>query len=292
MEPDLELVQVRHDQSFKVWSHGYPYRTVRWHFHPEYELHFVTATQGTRYVGDDIGPFTVGDLVLAGPNLPHNWISDVPAGEVVVERCLVLQFTSAFISDCLSTFPELRFAAPLLSEAYRGIRFNAATADAIGRRMRSLLDATGARRIGLFVEILDFIGHDEARTPLASIGFRPNPSAYMSATMNVALQHIDRHLTSELNEPDIAKLARQSVSSFSRAFRRHTGMTFVQYVNSLRIELACQHLSQADLTVADICYAVGFQNLSNFNRQFLALKGMPPSKFRSLRRSGTRLAAA
>ncbi len=150
MEPDLELVQVRHDQSFKVWSHGYPYRTVRWHFHPEYELHFVTATQGTRYVGDDIGPFTVGDLVLAGPNLPHNWISDVPAGEVVVERCLVLQFTSAFISDCLSTFPELRFAAPLLSEAYRGIRFNAATADAIGRRMRSLLDATGARRIGLF----------------------------------------------------------------------------------------------------------------------------------------------
>ncbi len=110
--------------------------------------------------------------------------------------------------------------------------------------------------------------------------------------MNVALQHIDRHLTSELNEPDIAKLARQSVSSFSRAFRRHTGMTFVQYVNSLRIELACQHLSQADLTVAEICYAVGFQNLSNFNRQFLALKGMPPSKFRSLRRSGARLAAA
>ena len=59
-------------------------------------------------------------------------------------------------------------------------------------------------------------------------------------------------------------------------------MNFVQYVNSLRIELACQHLSQADLTVAEICYEVGFNNVSNFNRQFLAVKGMPPSRFRHL----------
>ena len=110
--------------------------------------------------------------------------------------------------------------------------------------------------------------------------------------MDIAVQHIGRNLTSDLTEPDIARLARQSVSGFSRAFRRHTGMTFVHYVNSLRIELACQHLSQADLTVAEICYEVGFQNLSNFNRQFLALKGMPPSRFRSLQRSGIRFASA
>ncbi len=55
MQPDLELVAVRRDESFKVWSHGYPYRTVRWHFHPEYEIHLIVATTGKIFVGDHIG---------------------------------------------------------------------------------------------------------------------------------------------------------------------------------------------------------------------------------------------
>ena len=291
MQPDLELVQVRDDQSFKIWSHGYPFRTVRWHFHPEYELHFVTATQGNRYVGDHIGPFCPGDLVFVGPNLPHNWISDVPAGQAVEERCLVLQFTASFVSGALAAFPELRFLEPVLAESFRGVRFSASLGQRVGPLMRELLGAAGGRRVMLLVEILDMLGHAEERTPLASIGFRPDPSAYLSTTMNLVLQHIDRNLTGDLNETALAKLGRQSVSAFSRSFRRSTGMTFVQYINSLRIELACQHLSQADLTVAEICYEVGFNNVSNFNRQFLAVKGMPPSKFRALRRDA-RLAPA
>ena len=55
MEPDLEVVQIRPGDSFAAWSHGYPYRTVRWHFHPEYELHQVVATTGRYFVGDFIG---------------------------------------------------------------------------------------------------------------------------------------------------------------------------------------------------------------------------------------------
>jgi AraC-like DNA-binding protein len=292
VEPDLELVQVHYDQSFKIWSHGYPYRTVRWHFHPEYELHLVTATEGDRYVGDHIGPFCAGDLVLIGPNLPHNWISDVPEGESVEERCLVLQFTGDFIDACIATFPELRFIQPLLQESFRGIRFGAGVAERVGPLMRDLLTASEARRITLFVAILDLIGHDQRRTPLAGPGFQPNPSAYLSKTINFVLQYIARNFTRDLSETDLTRLSGQSVSTFSRSFRKHTGMTFVQYVNSLRIGLACQHLGQAELTITDICYAVGFNNVSNFNRQFLAAKGMPPSKFRAFRREAWRLAPA
>ncbi len=292
MKPDLELVQVRDDQSFKIWSHGYPYRTVRWHFHPEYELHLVTATQGDRYVGDHIGPFETSDLVLVGPNLPHNWISDVPASETVEERCIVLQFTEAFIATCMATFPELRFIQPLLRAAFRGVHFETAVAERVGPLMRNLLGATDGRRLALFMEVIDIIGHAEARTPLASVGFRPNLSAYLSTAMNPVLQHIERNFTCDLSEAELAKISQQSVSSFSRSFRKHTGMAFVQYVNALRIELACQHLGQADLTITDICYAVGFNNVSNFNRQFLAVKGMPPSKFRNLHRSRSGFTAA
>jgi AraC-like DNA-binding protein len=60
-------------------------------------------------------------------------------------------------------------------------------------------------------------------------------------------------------------------------------MSLVQYVKRLRINLACQILmSDEQAAITDICFEVGFNNLSNFNRQFLAEKGMPPSQFRRL----------
>ena len=58
-------------------------------------------------------------------------------------------------------------------------------------------------------------------------------------------------------------------------------MPFVLYVNRLRINLACQLLMSGELSVTDIRYQVGFNNLSNFNRQFLLLKEMSPSKWRA-----------
>ena len=292
MEPDLELVQVRDDQSFKIWSHGYPYRTVRWHFHPEYELHLITATTGQCFIGDHIGPFTTGDLVFVGPNLPHNWISDVLPDEVIDERCLVLQFTGELIHRCVDTFPELRSLRPILDESFRGVRFGIATVERVAPLMRDLLASSDVRRLALFIDILGLIGHADDHSLLASNSFRPNPSTYRSTAMNTVLQHIETNFTRDLAEADLAKLTRQSASSFSRSFRKHTGTTFVHYVNALRIELACQHLSQADLNIGDICFEVGFNNLSNFNRQFLMLKGMPPSKFRHLSRSRKHLASA
>lgn len=291
MTPDLEIVRIPSDTSFKIWSHGYPFRTVRWHFHPEYELHLVTNTHGFRYVGDHIAPFAPGDLVLAGPNLPHNWISDVGAGEIVTERCLVLQFTDAFITGCMEHLPELRILQPILAGARRGLHFDSSVATRVAGTMRELLGASSTRRITLFMDILDMIGTVQA-TPLASVSFRPDDGTYRSTAMNVALEHIARNFTQELSETEMAALCRQSTSTFSRSFYRHTGMRFVRYVNALRVELACQHLTLDELGITDICYEVGFRNVSNFNRQFLALKGMSPSRFRGLRRASRRLAVA
>jgi AraC-like DNA-binding protein len=293
VKPDLEVVQVREDQSFKIWSHGYPFRTVRWHFHPEYELHLVTATEGTRYVGRHIGPFGIGDLVLVGPNVPHNWISNVEPGQIVDERCLVLQFTEEFMVGCMTTFPELRFLETLMKESACGVRFGVGLCARVEPLLRELLErAEGGRRAALFLEIFDMLGRDSTRVSLDSSGSLFDPSAYMSSCMNAVLQNIGQNFKRDLKEADLAKLNGQSVSAFSRSFRRHTGLTFVQYVNAMRIELACQHLTQDDLTITDICFEVGFNNLSNFNRQFLVVKGMTPSRFRSLYRRGMRLAAA
>ena len=290
--PDPAVPGAGDRQSFRIWSHAGPFHMGNWHFHPEYELHLVMNARGKRYVGDHVGAFRAEDLVLVGPDLPHNWIGSTEGGRPVAERCLVLQFTDQFINGCMEMFPELRFLRRLLAEAGRGIRFDTIVAGHVKPLMRQLLRASRGRRIGLFVEILDVIAHAAHRSTLAGAGFRTSPPGGRSAAVGPALHHIRHNLTREIREADLARLSGQSVGAFSRSFRSHTGVSVPQYVSARRVGLACQFLSQLDLPVGVICRETGFRNVSSFSRQFSALVGMPPSRFRSLQRAGRSLAVA
>lgn len=293
MEPDLEVVQIRRGESFKAWSHGYPFHTVRWHFHPEYELHHVVATRGRYFVGDFIGEFEPGNLVLTGPNLPHNWVSELPDGVSVPLRCRIVQFSEDFIGNTIKVLPELGAFERVLERSRHGALFSPQTAAEIAPALEELIEAQGVRRIELFIGVMGALSRASDISTLASSRYLPDPSGYMSAGINKVLAHIGGHLTEPFNESDLAAIAGQSASAFSRSFRRHTGMALVQYVNRLRINLACQLLmSEEAMPIIEICYAVGFNNLSNFNRQFLTQKGMPPSRFRTLLVANARAAEA
>jgi AraC-like DNA-binding protein len=283
MGPDLELIQIRPGECFAVMSHGYPYHTVRWHFHPEFELHQIVETKGRYFVGDFIGEFDPGNLVLTGPNLPHNWVSDVPDGQIVPLRCRFIQFDEEFTERAIRTFPEMAAISPLLKLSGRGVLFSQSTRRKIFPLLAEIIDSYGPRRIALFMAIMDALSRETQPRTLASESYLPDPSGYLSTGMNRALAYIRENLTQRFSERDLAAIARQSPSAFSRSFRRHTGMSLLQYIRRLRINLACQMLmSDERAQISDICLEVGFNNLSNFNRQFLAEKSMPPSQFRRL----------
>jgi AraC-like DNA-binding protein len=283
MNPDLEVVQIRRGESFKAWSHGYPFHTVRWHFHPEYEIHQVVATNGRYFVGDFIGEFKPGNLVLTGPNLPHNWVSEVPPDVTIPLRGRIIQFGEEFIGDTMKVIPELSCLGGLFESSRRGVLFDDNTSAQLAPLMEEIIRTQGVRRIELFMMIIGTLCRAKGARPLSSANYLPDPSGYMSAGMNKALAFIRENLTQPFDETDLADIAGQSRSAFSRSFRRHTGMSLVRYVKRLRINLACQILmSEEQASITQICFAVGFNNLSNFNRQFLAEKGMPPSRFRRL----------
>ena len=115
----------------------------------------------------------------------------------------------------------------------------------------------------------------------------------MATGINESLDHIRKHLTESFDEKELATISGLSPSAFSRSFRRPTGMALSRYVNRLRINLATQLLmSDENLSVTDICFASGFKNISNFNRQFLRQKGIPPSRLRALLGENTGIAQA
>ncbi len=271
-------------ESFRVWTHGYPYETVRWHFHPEYEINLITHTSGQYFVGDHTGRFEPGQLCLIGPNVPHNWVSDVPAGQVVEERCIVLQFSGKAIRRGIEAFPELSGLERLLVDANRGVLFSPPTAAAAARMLRGLLAVRGLQRVTGFLNLLELLAADKQQALLASPTFRPDTEQYQSTTINQVLLYLRGHLHERLRESDVAAYAGMQAAAFSRYFRRSTGAPFVHYLNRLRINRACEMLIDSDAPITEVCYACGFNNLSNFNRQFLALKAMPPTQFRRFHR--------
>ncbi|WP_108396329.1 helix-turn-helix domain-containing protein [Devosia submarina] len=281
MQPDLELVHIRKGESFSAWMHGYPFRTVRWHYHPEYEIHLVVATSGKFYIGDFVGDFQPGQLIVTGPNLPQNWISDIEPGEIVPLRSLVVQFPQSFIDGACAQMPEMEAVRPLLDRSRRGLLFDAETSGNVRPLIERLIEAQGLARLALFWEVLDHLVQGQHEV-LASLSFQLDLSRFNDSGINRAIAYLKDHLTEQIDEAELAEMVGQSQSAFSRAFKRHTGTTLVRYRNQLRVDLACQMLlTDTDIKVADICYEVGFSNLSNFNRHFQNFKGMSPSQFKA-----------
>jgi AraC-like DNA-binding protein len=281
MKPDLELVQIAEGESFKAWEHGYPYHTVRWHFHPEFELHQVHATSGRYFVGDFIGHFQPGNLVLVGPNLPHNWVSDLPEGTTVPLRSRVMQFSQPVVDGLIGAFPETGDARDLFARSRAGVVFSAAAEHAVAPLFAAVVGARGVARIALFLQIIAALASDAGAQTLTTPAYLPDPSGYMSHGLNAVLAHINANLTEVLSEVELAAIADMTPATLSRNFRRHTGQPLTKYVNRLRVNLASQLLMAPDfVSVADVCFGSGFNNLSNFNRQFLAQRGMTPSEFR------------
>ena len=281
MSPYLELVGIQDQESFKVWAHGYPYQTVRWHFHPEYEINLITHTSGRFYVGDQTGSFEPGSLFMVGPNMPHNWISEVPDEQPIPQRNIVLQFSGKCIRGGMEAFPELGRIDKLLVDSQRGIQFSSEVAQQASLLLPQLLAATGFARVHLFLGFLELLLKAPNSTLLATPAFIPDPEGYQSTAINQVLKYLAGHLDEDLNEAKLARYAAMERSAFSRFFRRHTDMPFIQYLNRLRINRACELLVSTEMAITDICYACGYSNLSNFNRHFLTHKGMPPSRFRS-----------
>lgn len=260
-------------------AHGFPTPLARWHHHDEYELHLIVATSGKAFVGDWIGPFEPGHLVLTGPRLPHNWVTmDLPDGGVAL-RDLVIQFPHAPIVAAAQHIPELAEALPLLERARHGIEFFG-LGDRAGAHWHQVKQARGLRRLAAFCDFLADLAHCTDYRLLSAVQMQAEDDDTGLDQINSIVNRLTADVGQPLVAAEVAAELGMSESRFSRFFRRATGNTFTDFVNRVRINRACQLLMESDRKVGDICFEVGFNNLANFNRRFLEIKGMTPTEFR------------
>ena len=111
---------------------------------------------------------------------------------------------------------------------------------------------------------------------------RPAAAHHLSdlALLRRVRDRIDREYAQPLDVEALARGAHMSAGHLSRAFRRAYGEPPYAYLMTRRIERAMALLRRGDLSITDVCFAVGCLSLGTFSTRFAELVGMPPSIYR------------
>jgi AraC-like DNA-binding protein len=247
-----------------------------WHYHPEYELTYISKGKGKRLVGDSFETFEAGDLVLIGPMIPHTWISDKMATENC--RAIVIQFTHDFIEQLLQ-FPEMTALDKLFTKAGRGTHFNTAKNTNCIQLIEKMIKSNELISFTLLLQLLQELVSKKV-LPLTSLHYKPMKGNENQQRINKVFLYVQKEFKENVSLKKAASIIHLSESAFCKFFKRASGKTFSTYVNDIRISYASQLLIETDKAIGEIAFESGFESLTYFNRVFMKKNGIKPRELR------------
>lgn len=252
-----------------------------WHHHPEFELTLTLNSRGFRHVGDDISPYGDNDLVLMGPGMAHSWCSEAAIDRSQPHVALVCWFTQQWVDSLIADFPEMAPIRALLHLSMQGVQFSENARNQVSPLIISMRQATPPQRLCTLIWVLDILRQDTDATCLTNTKQASSLDFVGNERMQRVFNYLHANYTDIVWVEHLADIACVSTSAFHRMFRRQARMTMMEYVMRLRIGRACSMLINSTTPVSVIATEVGYSNLSLFNRQFMRLRGVSPSAFRT-----------
>jgi len=275
MKIQKELVLPDPGQSFRLFKPSLK-NYFYWHYHPEIELVYVEALTGIRHVGQHISSFMESDLILIGPNIPH---LNFDYGIKTEYKQIVVQLKQDFLGDALNHTPEFESIRNLFLRSSLGLSFTGET------KKRAIKDLKNLEGLNHFEQILKLIGllqnlaQSEEFIQLNDKDTSIKLFLDDKIRMGSVYKYIHENYNQSPNVNVVAESVHLSTPAFCRYFKRQTKMTFTDFVNQYRITQA-KTLLLKDLSVSEVCYELGFESLSYFNKLFKALVGENPSRFK------------
>ena len=266
----------------KVKMREMPHFTYPWHFHPEFELLYVIDGSGTSFVADSIEEFQSGDLAFIGSNLPHFWRSDekyLNSGGDLKIKYIVIQFPDDFLKDEIVNYPEYHLIGELLERASQGIRFSTDFTKKISKKLVRMSKLSGFERIIALQEMLQILAKTKNYKLLAGELYHHESQSFSNFRLTKIIQFLNTNYQHKIELSKVADIANLHPAAFCRFFKEKTGKSLSEYVNDMRIGYACRLLIEGSLSVSQISFESGFNNLSNFNRTFKKNTGFTPTRY-------------
>ena len=246
------------------------------HQHEEIQLSVIKKGEGSLIVGDMVHSFQTGELIVLGSNVPHVFksttLKDSPS-----HMLTVFFKKDSFGNDFFET-EELKSLDSFFKKALQGFKILKPTENIIFQ-FESLFTVSKLERFILFLQLLNGI-NESGYTPLSTFPQAKRYSDNEGQRMGIIYNFSMNHFREKITLPQIASEAAMTPQAFCRYFKKRTRKTYIEFLNEIRIEEACNLLKKhPEMSIIEIAESSGFNNISNFHRKFKELKGIRPLQY-------------
>jgi AraC-like DNA-binding protein len=243
---------------------------------------YVIEGSGTRFVADSIEEFQAGDFTLLGSTLPHFWRSEekyLNSNGKLKVKYIVIQFSSDFLKDEIANYPEYNLIGDLLKRASRGVHFSTDFIRKITSKIIKVSKSNGFERLIFLQELLQALAKTKEYKLLAGELYQHENQNFTNYRLTKVMLYLNTNYQRKIELETVAEIANLHPAAFCRFFKEKSGKSLSEYVNDLRIGYACRLIIEGKMTVSQIAYESGFNNLSNFNRTFKKHTSFTPTDY-------------
>ena len=249
------------------------------HQHEEIQLSYIVAGEGTLIVGDTINDYKKGDILVLGSNLPHVFKSDINSS--ISSIMLTLFFTESSFGEGFFELHELNELTSFFKRTKHGFKITSHKKK-ISKLFFDLKNASRFERFMILLHLLK-IGSTSNYKSLSSFIYHKKYTDIEGKRMSDVFGYTMSNYTNDISLDNVADVASMTKNAFCKYFKKRTNKTYFSFLNELRIEHACKLLTdESDYMISEISELSGFNNISNFNRQFKAVKQMSPRRYKRI----------
>jgi len=275
-----EVTRLTQNDCFKVFlgeKSGFNYSL---HQHDDIEIKLILNARGARrIVGDHISDIEDSELVCVGPNVVHGWFTHNCKSHNIQE--ITIQFPKDLFDERYLNTNQLISIRNLFENSKRGVLFSRLTAHSMSTKIQALTKKTGFESMIGLLYILNELATSSNAKLLANAAFIAKTNSYYNRRLNRVFELMHQNFSKHITLAEVAALADMCEASFSRFIKSHTGYSFTDSLNDIRLGNVSRMLIDTTQTIAEVAFKCGFNNMAHFNRTFKSKKGVTPKEYRA-----------
>ncbi|RXK85301.1 AraC family transcriptional regulator [Filimonas effusa] len=276
-------IPVSHDKTIIVQKENLPHFYPHLHRHEEIQLTWVQKGEGTLIAENNMHSFWSNEIFWLGADQPHLFKSDqtyfVPKSKKSIQALTIFFNPNGKLAP-LFDLVELKNIKQFIRKFQSGFKLPDSLVAEVASRMLRIQQSKATDQFIHFIDLLKLLQSAHDLHPLVSGSTLASVSDHEGIRIGEIYNYIMQHYDTDIMLEDIAKHAHMTPQAFCRYFKKHTRLTFVSFLNEVRINEACKKLSDGSYdSISTVAYHCGFNSITNFNRVFKTVTGKSPRDY-------------
>lgn len=276
-------IPVNIDNSIHFQDDRLPYFYPHLHRHNEIQITWVISGDGMLLLDNTMQHFQSGDMFVIGANQPHLLKSEPsyfdPNNRKKIHSLNIFFNPNGFVSHLLN-FPEMLEIKKFMGSTIFGMQTSGKNATKLRELFLKIGNANAGFRLAYFIELLQVMANFKHWQYLSAQSFATNITDSEGLRMNQVFRYTTDNFNGNISLEQIASVACLTPQSFCRYFKKHTGKTYINFLNEVRINEACKKFAENNFdSIGRVAYKCGFNSVISFNRVFKTITKKTPKDF-------------